>query len=464
MFALNYNGLKKRETYDEVVDYLMNNREKIKYPNRLAKQIRNSPELSNLLDGDGVGALDIEQQQRRAALEVERQQVIREVANPATGGVTEQRAFQPPPPPPFNPPQTASSSSQTPPPPPPPPQSASSSSQTQFPRTTQETQVGSEVSSRATQAGTKGLNKETQARPTLRRQRQESTTYIPGDAFHSVTPEFAANLQGFVSDVENFVSAAAAREQQQNENIRRMVANHLQEETPKIPYLKNIGKETGRGRQRSRSPQLKPVQATMEIDDRPDDTMNPNPKAPPKKPSPLRQRTRSPKSKQKPRVDAPPRMIAPPRVIVPKASAAAKPPAKPTPPPPPPPKRSKSEALVKADAPPKRVKTDAPPKRSKSEDPASIQRRRSKLENLFAAKPSTAPTVEPPRPKPSTAPSRAKSETPAVIERRRSKLENLFAAKPSAAPAVEPPRPKPSAAPSRAKPAKTTKPQSRKLK
>ena len=55
MFGLNYEGLKKKETYDGIVDYLMNKQENIKMPNRLAKQLRDSPQLSNLLDGDGEG-------------------------------------------------------------------------------------------------------------------------------------------------------------------------------------------------------------------------------------------------------------------------------------------------------------------------------------------------------------------------------------------------------------------------
>ena len=50
-------GLKKRQSYDEIVDYLINKQEKIKYPNRLAKQLRNSNQLSNLLDGDGQGLI-----------------------------------------------------------------------------------------------------------------------------------------------------------------------------------------------------------------------------------------------------------------------------------------------------------------------------------------------------------------------------------------------------------------------
>ena len=66
MYALNYEGLKKRETYNEIVDYLFNKQEEIKMPNRLAEQLRNSPQLSNLLDGDGEGVLDMEIQQKKA--------------------------------------------------------------------------------------------------------------------------------------------------------------------------------------------------------------------------------------------------------------------------------------------------------------------------------------------------------------------------------------------------------------
>ena len=58
MYALNYEGLKKRETCNEIVDYLFSKQEKIKMPNRLAKQLRNSPQLSNLFDGNGEGVLD----------------------------------------------------------------------------------------------------------------------------------------------------------------------------------------------------------------------------------------------------------------------------------------------------------------------------------------------------------------------------------------------------------------------
>ena len=48
-YKVSYQGLRKKESYDDIVDYLENKQEKIKYPNRFATQIRNSPAPSNKL-------------------------------------------------------------------------------------------------------------------------------------------------------------------------------------------------------------------------------------------------------------------------------------------------------------------------------------------------------------------------------------------------------------------------------
>ena len=76
MFALNYDGLKKRDTYDEIIDYLQNKQEKIKYPNRLAKQVRNTPQLSNLLDGDGEDIENINDQQTDKIILAKRESIL----------------------------------------------------------------------------------------------------------------------------------------------------------------------------------------------------------------------------------------------------------------------------------------------------------------------------------------------------------------------------------------------------
>ena len=54
--------LKQRKTFEEVIDYIQNDKTKIKYPDRTAKCVRNSFELSQL---DGVGMMLMERQQFR---------------------------------------------------------------------------------------------------------------------------------------------------------------------------------------------------------------------------------------------------------------------------------------------------------------------------------------------------------------------------------------------------------------
>ena len=62
-------GLKRRQTYEEVLYYIENNNDKIKHPDRTANQLRNTFELSQL---DGVGMRIMEQQQFKEAKEREK--------------------------------------------------------------------------------------------------------------------------------------------------------------------------------------------------------------------------------------------------------------------------------------------------------------------------------------------------------------------------------------------------------
>jgi hypothetical protein len=78
--VINYEGLVKRETYDEIVDYLENDQEKIRYPNRKAKQIRESFHLTNLLDVDGDGSMEIANQQTNAMKSQEVEHAVRREA------------------------------------------------------------------------------------------------------------------------------------------------------------------------------------------------------------------------------------------------------------------------------------------------------------------------------------------------------------------------------------------------
>ena len=62
MYQVNYKGLRRRESYDEVVSIIENDQTKIKYPNRVAVQILNSPYMKQL---DTEALMDMQNQQDR---------------------------------------------------------------------------------------------------------------------------------------------------------------------------------------------------------------------------------------------------------------------------------------------------------------------------------------------------------------------------------------------------------------
>jgi hypothetical protein len=84
-YKVSYQGLRKKESYDEIVDYLENKQEKIKYPNRLATQLRNSPQLSNLLDGAGEGEVEMEKQQMNKIKHEQAEHAVQQVASSSGG-------------------------------------------------------------------------------------------------------------------------------------------------------------------------------------------------------------------------------------------------------------------------------------------------------------------------------------------------------------------------------------------
>jgi hypothetical protein len=83
-----YNGLKKRDTYEEIIDYLQDKQQVTKYPDRWAKRIRESPYLTQL---DGEGMLEIRDQQEEAMKEQEKEHRIREMVSSGTQSAHEAR-------------------------------------------------------------------------------------------------------------------------------------------------------------------------------------------------------------------------------------------------------------------------------------------------------------------------------------------------------------------------------------
>ena len=58
--AMMSSGLRRKPTYEEVIDYIETDPDKVKYPNRTAKFLRSTFQLSQL---DGMGQALLEQQQ-----------------------------------------------------------------------------------------------------------------------------------------------------------------------------------------------------------------------------------------------------------------------------------------------------------------------------------------------------------------------------------------------------------------
>ena len=73
-------GLKKRDTFEEVVEYIKHPKDVIKFPDRYAKQIRNSFELSQL---DGVGMMEHEEHELQTVRETDKANALRKVARNA---------------------------------------------------------------------------------------------------------------------------------------------------------------------------------------------------------------------------------------------------------------------------------------------------------------------------------------------------------------------------------------------
>ena len=50
IYMLNFAGLSKRHSYDEIVNYIETDMTKLKYPNRSATFLLNTPQYSSLLE------------------------------------------------------------------------------------------------------------------------------------------------------------------------------------------------------------------------------------------------------------------------------------------------------------------------------------------------------------------------------------------------------------------------------
>ena len=82
-------GLRLKETYEDLINYLLTDQEVIRYPDRYAKQLRESPYLTQL-DGEGLG--EMQEQQERQFREQQRENTIRQVASTSNQSVSQLKA------------------------------------------------------------------------------------------------------------------------------------------------------------------------------------------------------------------------------------------------------------------------------------------------------------------------------------------------------------------------------------
>ena len=99
--ATKYNGLRRRDNYDEIVDYLFNRQQKIRWPDRYAKRMRESPYLTQL-DGEGMFELrDLEEERLKfQARQNEIQRLARDSADRSAAQLRSDDRQPPPLPPP----------------------------------------------------------------------------------------------------------------------------------------------------------------------------------------------------------------------------------------------------------------------------------------------------------------------------------------------------------------------------
>ena len=79
-----YQGLHRRETYDEVLSYLERGGPNIPFPDRTASFIRASPEYQNLLTYDFI---DIQKQQENMLKQQKKDIIVKEQASGSDSGM-----------------------------------------------------------------------------------------------------------------------------------------------------------------------------------------------------------------------------------------------------------------------------------------------------------------------------------------------------------------------------------------
>ena len=87
IYGINYDGLKKRPTFEELIDY---KEPKITYPDRSALFTRESPLMTQF---DNLGAMELEDQQKREMRERMKEDMLKRIASSSPYSLQELRAM-----------------------------------------------------------------------------------------------------------------------------------------------------------------------------------------------------------------------------------------------------------------------------------------------------------------------------------------------------------------------------------
>ena len=83
-------GLRRKQTYEEIIDYIENDPDKTQYPNRTATYLRNTFQLSQL---DGMGQALLEQQEMNEMAERVKDYQLKELADQTKQALGQKRQF-----------------------------------------------------------------------------------------------------------------------------------------------------------------------------------------------------------------------------------------------------------------------------------------------------------------------------------------------------------------------------------
>ena len=84
---INFTGLRKRDSYNEFVNFIQHDKSKIKYPNRDATRLLNTPQYSSIRELDDLDEQEDEIIKAKVAQSIGATQLTRHLATPPSAPI-----------------------------------------------------------------------------------------------------------------------------------------------------------------------------------------------------------------------------------------------------------------------------------------------------------------------------------------------------------------------------------------